>query len=71
VLDFQQSFVEQLRNVIGAVRDRQPPYVSGREGLRSLRLIEECYRRRKLMPMPWLSREEMMQAQRLAAQTGP
>ncbi len=62
-----QSFIEQLQNVIGAIRGEQPLRVPGEEGLRSLQIIERCYAERRLMEMPWLSKAEMAQAERLAS----
>ena len=62
-----QSFIEQLRNVAGAMRGREPLRVTGEEGIRSLRLLEACYESRALMAMPWLSAEERSAAEALAA----
>lgn len=61
-----ESFVAQLRNVIGAVAGREKLLVSGEQGLRSLRLIEQCYAQRTLLPQPWLTPPESAQAQALA-----
>jgi predicted dehydrogenase len=61
-----QSFTEQLRNVLAAVGGRQPLRVPGAEGIRSLRFVEDCYRRRTLMAMPWLTEEEQRAAETLA-----
>jgi predicted dehydrogenase len=55
---YQQSFIYQLIDVIEAVKNRRKPFVCGEEGIRSLKLIEACYKNSKLMDMPWLSREE-------------
>jgi predicted dehydrogenase len=55
---FQQAFLAQLQNVIAAVRGNSQPLVPADEGIRSLRLIEQCYQNRSLMEMPWLSPEE-------------
>ncbi len=60
------SFVEQLRNVIAAMKSRQPLKVPGEEGIRSLRFIEDCYAKRTLMDMPWLSAEESKAARVLS-----
>jgi predicted dehydrogenase len=64
-----QSFTEQLRNVVGAMRGTQVLRVPGEEGIRSLRFIAQCYAARRLMDMPWLSPEERTAAQRLAGRT--
>lgn len=61
-----QSFTEQLRNVVGAIKGRQPLRVSGEDGIRSLRFIEECYGKRTLMEMPWLTEAERSTAEILA-----
>lgn len=63
---FEQSFIRQLRNVIAAVQGTESLVVPGQEGLRSLRLIEQCYRHRTLMPMPWLSNQEVERARQLS-----
>jgi predicted dehydrogenase len=63
--NFQDSFIEQIRNVVAAVRGGEEVLVSGEEGLRSLRLIEQCYSHRTLMPMPWLSETERKRARLL------
>ncbi|HEX2853349.1 MAG TPA: Gfo/Idh/MocA family oxidoreductase [Opitutaceae bacterium] len=53
-----QAFIRQLLDVVAAVRTGSPVRINGPEGLRSLRLIEDCYRQRKRLPQPWLSPEE-------------
>ena len=67
---FEQSFVNQLLNVMAALQGGAELVASGAEALPSLRVIEHCYRRRQLMAMPWLSENERLQAQRLAAMAG-
>jgi predicted dehydrogenase len=64
-----QSFTEQLRNVVGAMRGTQALRVPGEEGIRSLRFIAQCYAERGLMDMPWLSPAERTAAERLAGRT--
>jgi predicted dehydrogenase len=66
---YHQSFARQLRSFLAAVRGEGPVEVPAEEGIRSLRLIESCYRQRTLMDMPWLSAEEKTYAATLA-QTG-
>jgi predicted dehydrogenase len=61
-----QSFARQLRSFLVAVRGEGPVEVPGPEGIRSLRLIESCYRQRTLMEMPWLSPGEKAHASALA-----
>ncbi|HVU32052.1 MAG TPA: Gfo/Idh/MocA family oxidoreductase [Opitutaceae bacterium] len=43
---YPQAFTRQVRDFIESIRIGRPPRVPGEEGLRSLRLIESCYRRR-------------------------
>lgn len=64
----QQSFVNQLRNVVAAVEGTTEVMVPGDQGLESLRLIESCYRHRTLMHMPWLSEQESARASKLTTQ---
>jgi predicted dehydrogenase len=59
---YHQSFVNQLLNVAAAARGEGGPLVAGEEGIQSLRLVEKCYRLRKLMEMPWLTSKEAEQA---------
>jgi predicted dehydrogenase len=55
---FQQAFLAQLRNLTLAVESGGQPAVPAEEGIRSLRLIERCYKSRSLMEMPWMTLEE-------------
>ena len=57
----------QVQNVLGAIAGNQSLIVTGPEGLRSLRLIENCYAKRTLMEMPWLTESESTRAIALAA----
>jgi len=63
---FARSFVAQLRHVVTAIRRGVPALVSGSEGLESLRVIDECYRHRTLMSMPWLGTAELARAHHLS-----
>lgn len=67
--NFHRSFIEQLRNVVAAVRGHEPPCVSGEDGLQSVALIEHCYRHRTCLSMPWLSDTESQRAKQLHAQS--
>ena len=62
---YHQSFVKQLLNVVAAARGEEPLRVSGEEALHSLRLVENCYRCRTLLPMPWLTPRELEPARAL------
>ena len=61
-----QSFIQQICNVVGAMKGGEPLRIPGEEGLRSLRLIEQCYANRRLMPQPWLTPREADAALRLS-----
>lgn len=63
--DFRQAFVRQLQNVVSAVRGAETLAVPAEEGLRSLKVIEQCYAHRTLMEMPWLGAQEAMRARQL------
>ncbi len=62
----EQSFTEQVRNVLAAMRGEQALRVSGDEGVLSLRFIADCYAARTLMDMPWLTADERGAAEALA-----
>lgn len=61
-----QSFTEQVRNVLAAMRGAEALRVPGDEGVRSLRFIADCYAARTLMAMPWLTPDERGAAEALA-----
>jgi len=69
-LSFPQAFLSQLRDLILAVRGGGRPAIPADEGIRSLRLIEQCYQNRTLMEMPWLTQEERKSGRLLAAGGG-
>jgi predicted dehydrogenase len=62
-----RCFIEQIRNVAAAKRGLESIKVPPEQGIRSLRLIEMCYRNRRLMKMPWMTPNEETEAQRLAS----
>ena len=64
-LNFEQSFVAQLRNVIAATRGKAATTVTAIDALDSVRLVEYCYNHRRLMPMRWLSETEHRSAQQI------
>ena len=53
-----QAFIRQLMNVADAARGLAPLHIPATEGLRSLKLIETCYRQRLPLTLPWLSPAE-------------
>lgn len=55
---WNDAFIRQLQDVIAASRERRAPAVSGVDALASHRLIDDCYRRRTLLPSPWFSEAE-------------
>lgn len=61
-----QSFIAQLQNVFRAIRGEETLRVPGQAGLDALLFIENCYNRRKLMDMPWLTEAERKRAAELA-----
>jgi predicted dehydrogenase len=63
---YHQSFVKQLLNFAAAARGAEPVLIPGEEGIRSLRLIEQCYGTKQLMAMPWFSESESMHARQLS-----
>ena len=63
---FMDCFVNQLRNVLAALNVQEPVCVSGIEARKTVALIEACYRKRKLLNMPWLDPAELPGAMRLA-----
>lgn len=64
-MSFEQCFVKQLSNVIGAMRSTESLLVPAAEGIAAVRLLEHCYRQRRLMPMPWLEQSEILRATEL------
>jgi predicted dehydrogenase len=66
VRNFEQSLIAELRNVVAAVRGEGEPFVTGRDALAGIRLVERCHLERRLMPMGWLSAREEARAERLA-----
>ena len=62
---FEQAFIGQLRNVVAALQGTDQLLVPGAEGIAGAELIEECYRRRSLMPQPWLDDREIARAREL------
>ena len=69
-LGFTQCFLLQLLNVFDAVQGSQAVRVTGETALAGMKLIEQCYRQRTLMQMPWMSPAEYQRAQMLAKAGG-
>ena len=49
-----QAFVMQLIDVIDSIYERRAPFIAGTEGIRAIRWIEQCYRHRQCLSMPWI-----------------
>lgn len=63
---FTDCFATQLRNVVAAIHGTEPLEVSPRDARKVIALIEECYRSRGQLEMPWLDELEMQRAKELA-----
>jgi len=66
VRSFTESFMAQLRNVVASISGSESPRVPGTEAKKCVTLIEQCYQRRQLLDMPWLSEKEYKHARKLA-----
>jgi predicted dehydrogenase len=62
---FERCFIDQILNVLAAMRGAEPLRVPAADALPSLRVIDRCYARRSLMAMGWLGPEEAARAARL------
>lgn len=62
---FERSFIDQILNVLAAVRGEEPLHVPASEALASLRVIDRCYASRTLIPMGWLDAQELSRAMQL------
>lgn len=58
-LTFQDVFVRQIDDFATAIRERREPFIPGREGRRSLELIEACYAARQPLELPWANPPEL------------
>ncbi|MFK7943547.1 MAG: Gfo/Idh/MocA family protein [Paracoccaceae bacterium] len=59
---FVSTYAAQIRDVIDALRSGHAPAVPGTVGRNVCALIEECYRNRKSLEMPWFSIDEQSRA---------
>ena len=66
--NFEQSFTSQICNLIAAIKSKESVMIPGEEALKSLKIIESCYKNRNLMQMPWLSASELKNARPLNEQ---
>ncbi len=54
-LDFNGAFLRSLDDFAEAVRGGREPWMSGREGRRSVALIEACYAAAQPLVLPWMA----------------
>ena len=47
-------FRRQFADFAVAIRDGREPFIPGREGRRSIQLIEDCYASRQPLSQPWI-----------------
>ena len=66
--NFEQSFTSQICNLIAVIKGKESLMIPGEEALKSLKIIESCYKNRNLMQMPWLSASELKNARPLNEQ---
>jgi len=52
---FLDYFADQLRDFARVIAEGKSPYVNGKEGYKGLRLIENCYKNRKDLSLPWIT----------------
>jgi predicted dehydrogenase len=57
-----QCFILQLGNILGAIAGEESLMVPGDQGAFTVRLIEQCYRHRRLIEQRWLTPDEAVQA---------
>ncbi|MBX9879499.1 MAG: Gfo/Idh/MocA family oxidoreductase [Candidatus Obscuribacterales bacterium] len=65
--DHLRAFFNQLHAVVESVAENRvcETVVTGAEAMKAMRLIEACYEKAQLMPMPWLNEIELKRAQLL------
>lgn len=62
-------FLHQLENFSDAVLGKCAPLVPGSEGIKSLKVVEQCYQLRQPLPKNWLNTEEVKIAQESLAES--
>lgn len=58
-LTFADAFRRQIDDFAAAARSGQEPRVPGREGRRTIELVEACYARRRPLELPWEAPPEL------------
>ncbi len=66
IVNYNQYFIEEWLNLIGAIYDRRPLVSPGSEAIAALSTIDYCYRNRELLIAPWFSTIEVETARRLS-----
>lgn len=61
-VDFGTAFLRQIDDFAAAIREGREPYVPGREGRRSMDLIEACYAAREPLELPWMRPRQLLEA---------
>jgi predicted dehydrogenase len=61
-IDFNGAFLRSLHDFAGAIREQREPSLSGREGRRSVALIEACYAAAEPLALPWTNPPELSRA---------
>lgn len=51
---FAGLFVAQLKEWLSSIEEKRMPFVSGKDSLSSIRLIEQCYNKRERWNLPWV-----------------
>ncbi len=54
-LDFLGAFRRQIDDLAAAIEEEREPFVTARDGRRSIALIEACYGAREPLVLPWVS----------------
>lgn len=52
-LEFREAFIRQINDFAAAITEKREPFIPGREGRRSLDLIDACYAKRRFLELPW------------------
>ncbi len=50
----EDIYHRQINDFIDAIQQSRPPFIPGEEGLRSVKIIEACYKIRQPLKLPWM-----------------
>jgi len=56
-----ETFERQIDDWLHAIETRASPFVSGREAARAIAFIEDCYRHRQPLELPWVRPERFLE----------